>query len=74
MQTFRFCGPGDDPDEITWGDRGLPASPHPAPAYGDAALARRSFATRLNSLIVEPDDLYTGPSMPMPRLMPSPLT
>ena len=59
MQTFRFCGPGDDPDEITGVTLGyrhlliqLQRSATP--------LLPEAVATRLNSLIVEPDDLYTA--------------
>ena len=59
MQAFRFCGPGDDPDEIsavTLGYRHLLiqlqrlATP----------LLPEAVATRLNSLGVEPEDLYSA--------------
>ena len=59
MQAFRFCGPGDDPDEIsavTLGYRHLliqlqrTATP----------LLPETIATRLNSLGVEPEDLYSA--------------
>ena len=59
MRSFRFCGPGDDPDEIsgvTLGYRHLliqlqrTATP----------LLPEAVATRLNSLGVEPEDLYSA--------------
>ena len=59
MQAFRFYGPGDDPDEIsavTLGYRHLliqlqrTATP----------LLPEAVATRLNSLGVEPEDLYSA--------------
>ena len=59
MQSFRFCGPGDDPDEIsgvTLGYRHLliqlqrTATP----------LLPEAVATRLNALGVEPEDLYSA--------------
>ena len=59
MQAFRFCGPGDDPDEIsavTLGYRHLliqlqrTATP----------LLPEAVAARLNSLGVEPEDLYSA--------------
>ena len=59
MQTFRFCGPGGDPDEITGVILGyryllIHLQRTAMPLLPDAV------ATRLNTLIVEPDDLYTA--------------
>ena len=59
MQAFRFCGPSDDPDEIsavTLGYRHLliQLQRSATPLLPDAA------ATHLNSLEVEPSDLYSA--------------
>ena len=66
MQGFRFCGPSDDPDEIsavTLGYRHLLIQLQ----RSATPLLPDDPATRLNSLEVEPNDL-TRPSMPSPEV------